>query len=57
MNFDHNSRKFSVDEKRVRERRKLRAELEKLPAKKRRLEGGGRKPKGRAVFLDRESEV
>ena len=37
-------RNFSVDEKRVREWRKLKAELEKLPEKKRRLEGGGRKP-------------
>ncbi len=36
-------RKFSVDERRVRVWSKQKAELERLPSKKRRLEGGGRK--------------
>ena len=37
------ARKFSVDDKRVREWRKQKNSLTELPTKKRRLEGGGRK--------------
>jgi hypothetical protein len=35
---------FNVDEKRVREWRKQKSEIEKVPSKKKRLEGAGRKP-------------
>ena len=37
------ARHFGVDEKRVREWKKLRDDLQMLPQKKRRMEGGGRK--------------
>lgn len=37
------ARKFKVDERRIREWRQQKGELEKLPRKKKRLEGGGRK--------------
>ena len=37
------AREFGVDERRVREWRQMKDELEKLPRKKRRLVGGGRK--------------
>ena len=36
-------RKFGVDEKRVREWRKQKPQLESLPRKKKRMDGGGRK--------------
>ena len=46
-------RKFGADEKKVREWRKQKQQLETLPSKKRRLDGGGRK----AALLDMEEEL
>ena len=46
-------RKFGVDEKRVREWRKQKPQLESLPRKKRRMDGGGRK----AALPDLEEEL
>ena len=46
-------RKFGVDEKRVREWRKQKDELQTLPTKKKRLSGGGR----RAELPDLEEEL
>lgn len=46
-------RHFGVDEKRVREWRKQKEQLESLPSKKRRMDGGGRK----AALPDMEEEL
>ena len=46
-------RKFGVDEKRVREWKKQKCDLEGLGAKKKRLEGGGRK----VAFPQMEEEL
>lgn len=47
------ARKFGVDERRVREWKKQKDQLESLNSKKRRLEGGGRKP----ALPDMEDEL
>lgn len=47
------ARSFGVDERRVREWRQKKADLEDLPKKKKRLEGGGRK----AAHPEMEDEV
>ena len=46
-------RHFGVDEKRVREWRKQKEQLESLPRNKRRMDGGGRK----AALTDMEEEL
>ena len=47
------ARKFKVDERRIREWRQKKSELQKLPKKKKRLEGGGRK----AALPEMEEEL
>ena len=47
------ARKFNVDERRIREWRQKKSELVKLPSKKKRLEGGGRK----AALPEMEEEL